>query len=82
MLKNLKSFVSSLIQVASATEQKNLGNEFFKQKELGKAKSHYAWVFPYTKAIIGGEAGSGLATSDGMQQMAMKMAKGGSANDT
>ncbi len=43
-----------------AAEQKNLGNDFFKKQDFGKAKSHYAWVFPYTKAIVGGEAGSGL----------------------
>lgn len=60
---------------------KNLGNEFFKKGDLKKAKGNYARVFPFTKAIIGGEAGSGLPSSDGMQQMAMKMAKAGEASE-
>jgi len=60
-LRNLKTTVSRFnTKVKVAAEQKNLGNDFFKKAEFGKAKSHYARVFPYTKAIIGGEAGSGL----------------------
>ena len=58
-----------------AKEQKELGNQFFKAREFKKARMKYSRVFPYTKALIGGSAGSGDAVSNGMTEMALKMAK-------
>ena len=58
----------------TAKEYKQAGNDFFKEKNFGKARGKWSRVFAYTKAIIGTTAGAGTAVADGMAEMAMKMA--------
>ena len=60
--------------MASAKEYKAAGNAFFKEKDFRKARSKWSRVFAFTKAIIGTNAGAGTAVSDGMAEMALKMA--------
>jgi tetratricopeptide (TPR) repeat protein len=51
---------------------KNEGNEFFKLKDYGKARSKYSRVFAYTKGIAAGQIEAGDDSSDVGAKIALK----------
>lgn len=64
-----------LLEKAEALKQE--GNEFFKAKEYGKARSKYSRVFAYTKGIAAGQTDGG----DQMTNMAINLASRGNISE-